>query len=377
MQAEFTHAFPEVKGKSTIVKERTLSFPGKTLVKAGDRVGPSALIAKSDYTSQSARVVDLGAELKTTLSPDMFDQMVLVKPGDAVKRNQPLVRDGRVLSPCDGVVDHVSRLRGHIVLREDASTMKPMEVVRVSEILGFHPRWLRANCLVKEGDFVFEGQVLAGAGEERKSEFAYSPISGVVTRICPKTGTVTIVRPMTSAKVYAYICGEVVKVLGDLGAVIEGRGFTIYGSFGVGGEVYGPAVVLADAPEDVLDERGIDSSVAGKIIVCGAMATRGALEKANSLGAKGLIAGGLNYGDVLRLYHENREEPPLTVILLEGAGFMPPRSGVWQILKENEGKILSMDGTTVLGRDGVRPEIIINDSYEPPSDGTAPPGNSV
>jgi len=376
-----------VSTNGTIRKERTLSFPGKVLVKVGDLVGPSAIIAKSDYTRGKPRVLDIQAELKRRLTPEMFDEMLLVKPGERVAAGQPVARCEagvaanesstepkaavEVKSPCDGFVEYMSRLRARVTIREDASSMKPMVVVNVAAILRIHPRWLRSQATVREGDVVTEGQPIAGSAYSGNLELAYAPISGVVTRICPKAGTITIVRPMRLAKVHAYIPGKVVGLVDDMGAVIEGTGSVIQGLFGVGGEVFGPLTVPTHRPEDILDEAGINESCAGKIIACGSMATYAALEKSRWLGAKGLIAGGLNQRDLLRFYGQeinpfntSAVEASFTVVMLEGAGHMPVQERVWRILRSSSGKMVSMNGTTTMGRDPMRPEVIISDEND-------------
>lgn len=52
-----------IRHNTRLLKTRTLPSPGKVLVKPGDTVGPTAIIAKTDYLRESPRVVDLRAEL--------------------------------------------------------------------------------------------------------------------------------------------------------------------------------------------------------------------------------------------------------------------------------------------------------------------------
>jgi len=63
-----------IRRNTRILKTRTLPSPGKVLVEVGDTVGPSAIIAKTDYLRESPRVIDLNAELKTKLTPDSYRQ---------------------------------------------------------------------------------------------------------------------------------------------------------------------------------------------------------------------------------------------------------------------------------------------------------------
>ena len=52
-------------------------------------------------------------------------------------------------------------------------------------------------------------------------------MSGVISEINTKTGTVTISRPFKEVVVYAYIEGEVVEIIEDRGCVIETPGIKI------------------------------------------------------------------------------------------------------------------------------------------------------
>ncbi len=354
-----------VRHNTRLLKARTLPSPGKILVKPGDAVGPTAIIAKTDYLRESPRVVDLRAELNTPVSPDLVDSIVLKQPGDSVKTGEIIASlpDGesggrQVLSPCDGVVRYVSRLDARILIREDADSMKPMCVVPVSRILKSNPKWLRTHVTVKEGQYVREGQIIAGFPEPGNPVAVYAPISGVIARICPRTGNVTIVRPMETLKVTALVPGRVAKVLPHMGAVVESYGCYLEGVFGAGGECHGRLWVMTQSPGDILDASDVGPEVDGKIIVAGAGATYEAIDSALHFGAKGIIAGGLNQKDVARISDSDvARNHRCALIMMEGAGFMPMNHRAWAALCQNHGNVVSIDGTTRLSGELVRPWI--------------------
>ncbi len=363
-----------IRKNTHILKTRTLPSPGKVLVKAGDVVGPSAIIAKTDYLKESPRVIDLQAELKTKLTPDIVDKAMIKQPGERVSLGEPVARfkdkaTGQVTdipAPCNGMIQYISRLGAKIVFSEDPDSMKPMAVVPVSSVLNVNPRWLRTQVTVREGQYVQEGQIIAGSPHAGELELVYSPISGIVARICPKVGTVTIVRPMKTLKVLAHIPGKIVEPVQSLGAVIQGYGSLMEGVFGAGSESYGNLAVMTDSPMDILDEAGIGPEVEGKILSAGAGATCQAMKKAMALGARGIVAGGLNQKDLALIAGQeiNPQDTFIdglvfTMIMTEGSGFMPMNNAAWQILKEGNGCLASIDGTTRLAGSLKRPWIFI------------------
>lgn len=358
-----------VRHNTRLLKARTLPSPGKVLVKPGDIVGPTAIIAKTEYLRESPRVVDLRAEFKTPIPPDMVESVVLKKQGEKVRAGEVLARlpggkrgSMQVLSPCNGVIQYISRLDAKILIREDPDSMGPMCVVPVSAVLKSNPKWLRAHVTVREGQYVKEGQIIAGYLEPGNFSAVYAPISGMVARICPLMGTVTIVRPMETLKVTAHIPGRVVEVLPNYGAVIESFGCYLEGVFGVGGESHGTLWVMTQGPEDILEAPQVGPYVKGKVIVAGAGATCEAIEKAVQFGARGIIAGGLNQKDVLKILGNPHPQASVydlcfTAIMVEGAGFMPMNPTTWEALMQHHGHIVSIDGNTRLSGQVLRPWI--------------------
>jgi len=366
----------KILDKTRLRKVRKLSVPGDILVKPGDSVKPDTMIGKSEFVKGTPYVIDLRAELREPISPEFVDKVLLKKVGDKVKAREVIARYQKsfwseaveVRSPCDGVIEYISRVQGRLVVREDPRSAKPLTIVAVSSRLGVWPRLIRMYTEVKEGDQVFEGQIIAAAPGVGSVDYVYAPMSGIVEKICSQTGTVTIVRPIKPTRVLAHIEGMVTEVIPDEGAVIEALGSYVEGVFGLGGERFGELAVLCDSPHDTLEESGVPADVKGKILVAGAFATLEAIQKARSSGALGLIVGGLNQLDLVQLIGREinvgitgHEECDLTVILLEGFGKMPMNEKAWRILKEREGRIASIDGTTQIRAGVMRPEILISE----------------
>ena len=126
---------------------------------------------------------------------------------------------------------------------------------------------------------MFAGQALASATNVGSVDYVYSPMAGVVERICPKSGTITIVRPVRPSQVRAHLPGIVTRAIPEEGAVIEATGAYLEGVFGVGGERYGEILVRSDGPAGRLDEAGVDVSCKGKVLIEGGFVSLEAMQR--------------------------------------------------------------------------------------------------
>ncbi len=367
-------------------KLRRLNMPGDVLVELGDLVTPETVIAKTEFVRGSPRVVDLNSELSVRLTPQLVDEVLLVRAGDKVTRGQVIARYQKKLwseisevrAPCDGVVEMVSRVKGRVVVREDPRSSKPLVVMNVSEKLKVWPSMIRMYTDVQEGDMVYEGQVLASAVinpliGEAGVDYVYTPMSGVVEKICTKTGCITVVRPIKPSRVQAHIAGVVAEILPDYGAVVESTGAYLEGVFGIGGEKHGELVVASDGPRGTLEEAGIGENHKGRVLLAGSSASLEALRKMKDVGAAGLIVGGINNLDLVQFlgYEINvgltgQEQPGFTVVVTEGFGNMPVSQGAWELLVSSAGRVASLDGTTHIRAGAIRPQVLLSEGKMPP-----------
>src|SRR5438876_5941655 len=137
-------------------------------------------------------------------------------------------------------------LKGEVLVREGeavtpetvvARTLLPGEIrtVKAAEILGLEPQELQPALLVRQGDAVAAGQVIA----QTRSFFGLfrseckASAGGTVELISPATGHVGIREAPTPVEVNAYIRGEVAEVQPGEGVVVETRGALVQGIFGV------------------------------------------------------------------------------------------------------------------------------------------------
>ncbi len=357
-----------------------LVVPGEVLVAKGDLVEPDTVVARAEFMQGTPYVVDLNAELKQVVTPEFVDSVLLKKVGDKVEAKEVIAKHQKrfwseiteARSPCTGTIEYISRIQGRVIIREDPRSAKPMSIVAAASKLGVWPRLLRMYTEVKEGDQVFEGQVIAAAPGVGTVDYVYAPMAGVVERICTQTGTVTIVRPIKPTQVVAHIHGRVEEIIPDAGCIVGATGSYMEGVFGIGGERHGVLVTSSDGPGSILDEAGVPENTEGKILVAGSLVSLGAIQKARQRGATGIVTGGVNNLDLVQILGKEisvgmtglEDGVDFTVVVMEGFGEMPMNERAWSILACAAGRLAFVDGTTQIRAGVIRPEIMISEGAE-------------
>jgi len=227
---------------------------------------------------------------------------------------------------------------------------------------------LKKHMLKKEGDTVDKDEILA-----KKEQFfgmiklfCKSPIQSTIESISNVTGKILLREPPVPMQLEAYVPGKVVEILPQEGVIIETSGVFIQGIFGIGGETHGEILVMTKSEREILTDEQITSDCTGKILVIGSLISCKALQKAVTLGVKGIVVGGIDGEDLRKfLGYEigvaitGKEDVNLTLIVTEGFGEMAMAKKTFQLLKENEGKLTCINGATQIRAGVIRPEIII------------------
>lgn len=361
--------------KVRLRKVRKLSVPGEVLVREGQTVGPDTVIAKTDLVPGGPRVVDITAELGERFTPEEMDKILVKKVGDKVRSKDILATYQKnfwaeakaAYSPCDGTVEYISKTQRRIIIREDPRSAKPMSIVSVASKLQIWPWTIRMFSNVREGDQVHAGQVLASAMNVGSMDYVYSPMAGVVDKICPKSGTITIVRPVRPSQVKAHLPGVITRIVPEEGGVVEATGAYLEGVFGLGGERFGEIVVASDGPGGHLGDAGVCVSHKGKVLVAGGSVSLEAMRKARMIGVQGMVVGGANNADLVQFLGKEisvgitgQEDIEVTIIIMEGFGAMPMNERTWELLMSRAGRTASLDGTTHIRAGAVRPQILIS-----------------
>jgi hypothetical protein len=134
----------------------------------------------------------------------------------------------------------------------------------------------------------------------------------------------------------------------------------------VGGERQGVLRQAVASADEVIDEKHILDTDAGKILVGGAGMTAAAIKRASDVGAAGIIAGGLKDSDLIEFLGYDigvaitgSEKINLTLMVTEGFGFLPMAARTFELLASLEGHDCSINGATQIRAGVIRPELIV------------------
>jgi len=262
--------------------------------------------------------------------------------------------------------------KGDIVKSDDivARTNLPGKVhsVNVVNRLAILPNDLRKNMLKKEGDSVVKDEPIAETRPFIKmfKSICLSPITGNIESISDITGQVLLREPPKPVQISAYIDGRVVETIEKEGVVIETIATFIQGIFGIGGETTGELQVIVNSPDDIVKPEDIKEEHRGKIIAGGSIIYFDAIKKALDTGVKGIVIGGIRDKEINELLGYDlgvaitgSEDINITIIITEGFGQIRMAQKTFEILKQREGSIASINGATQIRAGVVRPEIII------------------
>ncbi|RLE53540.1 MAG: hypothetical protein DRJ30_06745 [Candidatus Methanomethylicota archaeon] len=243
-----------------------------------------------------------------------------------------------------------------------------IRVVSAAAILGVEPEELPIYMKKKVGDPVKKDEIIAmykAFFGLLKSEIK-SPVDGYIEHISEVTGQVIIREPPIPVEVNAYIPGIVTEIIEKEGVRIDCAATFIEGIFGIGGERHGAVYVAVDSPDDELTVDMVSSKWKDKIVIGGSYASAEVMKKAMSVGAKGLVVGGMDFKDFsdflgyeIGVAITGREDIPMTVIITEGFGKMRMAKKTFDLLKQNEGELACIDGATQIRAGVIRPEVII------------------
>ncbi len=360
--------------RETVRRERRLPLSGEILVAEGERVGPDSLVARTEFIPGDPYVVDLKSEMRLPrISHGEMQRSLQVAAGQRVTVGETLARVKKgifgasrtVQSPVSGVVEYVSAVHGRILIREDAQSADPVVVVNVAKQLDVWPAMVRMYMEYREGQEVKQGAVIAASPGTGGMIYAYAPAAGTVQRIDVHNGLVYIVRPVQVTRLTAHVSGTVEEILGDEGVVIGGPSVVINGVFGVGDETFGELLVLGEAGRPLRPDD-LDGRVTDRVVALAGPADEAVLSRAEELGARGVIVGGLDELALVSFMKAElgagmtgEEDIAMTIILTEGFGRLSLPDEILEVLRLYEGAMLSINGRTQVRAGAQRPEVLI------------------
>ena len=290
----------------------------------------------------------------------LFTPGLLLSPRKRVVKHRDLPVAGRVLVAVGDVVQPDS-------IVAEAEREGELLIVRVGEILGLSPGDVVQRLVVKIGDKVKAGDLIAELrglwGLFRTT--VQAPISGTVDLISTATGHIGIRGPATRLTLSAYLEGIVERVEEGRGVVIATDATIIQGIFGVGGERWGVITLLTCASNEVVTPEHIPDDCVGRILIGGMSPQLETLRVAASRGAVGFITTSIDdatlrdyVGYDIGIALTGDEDLSMTLIITEGFGAIPLNSRLLELLRLAEGKRGSINGATQVRAGALRPELI-------------------
>ena len=228
-----------------------------------------------------------------------------------------------------------------------------VRIVNIARLLRVSPARAMRYLKIKEGDDVTTHTVIAVRGMLPTGR-VLSPADGFIYRIDKNKGRVLIKIATRPYQLTAYLQGIVANVMSGRGIVIETTGAVIQATVGFGEESYGVLQIVANDPTDVLRAKSIDVASHGAIVVGGAWIDESALQQAQQLQVRGLIAGSMD-GRLL----DTARNMPFPVLLTEGLGRIPMARPIFKLLQSQSGREASISSLTRTRWGVARPEILI------------------
>ena len=245
-----------------------------------------------------------------------------------------------------------------------------VEPINVANQLGLPPEDIESCMLKKVGDPVSEGEIIARSkplfGIKWFSSESKSTLNGTVESISSVTGQVLLRGEPIPVEVKAYLEGEIVKVFEKEGIAVSTWGSFIQGIFGIGGETHGKIKVVVPDNSTTLEEKYIDESCNGCIVIGGSRVTASALKKAIKVGATGVVTGGFDDKDLrdflgydIGVAITGSEDLGTTLVITEGFGDISMALKTFELLKSKDGQMACINGATQIRAGVIRPEVVI------------------
>jgi len=238
-------------------------------------------------------------------------------------------------------------------------------IVEIAQALRVQEASIRPYLLKREGDDVKAGEPIAvRRGLFRRA--VRSPVNGFLAAV--GVGRVLIEADTEVVDLRAGMRGRVASVRRNRGAVIETVGALVQGGWGNGKEGYGVLKSLADSPHSVLTRESIEIGFQGAVVLAGQGMTPEALEFAQQMQVRGIIAGSLESSLL-----QAASAAGFPIIVTEGWGTIPMSPAIFDVLRANDGREASLSGRVQSGWEQVRPEVIVPllASESPPEDAVA------
>lgn len=353
--------------------KRTFSLPyaGIVHVQEGDKVNSDTLLGENLYDPPRIYILQIFRGREAQINPQEFEQNLLVKIGDEVKNGQLIYKEKQSFlesiistsnfnfnSPVRGRVERIDNINGTILLREIQDYSFEPYVIDLSAKISCKPGFIK-GCLRKRlGDFVTTGELLAVKSWKKHEQIYHSPITGTITDVNTKKGTITIQYIRKDLQLKSYLQAEVTSVVKNRFIELQFEGTVINGSIGFGKMAEGKVIWYEQFAESEL----VSGSIA--IFPSALNKTQLGLIAKNQLSA--IIVPSLAEKDVVELLGYELgvgitadEAIPFSIILISGFGEMSYSAEIGSMLISTAGKHGVVFPQTQIRAGVVRPSLVI------------------
>ncbi len=285
----------KVTARTVVKKTRRLPIFGQVLVKVGQRVGATDIVARTDLPG---KVYPANIANALGVMPDEVPTAMMKKPSDAITKGEVIAETkgmfgffkGQYQAPIDGTVDNISHITGQVMLREN-----PIPVTVQAYVDGTVAEILEREGVVVQTVATFVQGIFGLSGE------AHGPLR----RIAERPDAIVAESAIDES------CRGKVLIAGSFAPLSLLKKAIAVGARGlvVGGFDY----------NDIKELLGKDLGVA--------------------------ITGGEKLGT--------------TLVVTEGFGRIAMAQRTFDLLAQNEGRIASINGATQIRAGVIRPEIIV------------------
>jgi len=241
------------------------------------------------------------------------------------------------------------------------------DLINAAPKLGVRKEQLSKHVVKEVGDKLEEGEVIAQYftlfGWIKR--YVRAPFDCTLESISQYSGRIVVRGKPKPVEIRAYMPGKVIEVIPKEGVFIESEASYIQGIFGIGGEAFGEIHLVVESPNDPITEDTITSQHKEKIIIGGSYVESNALKKAIEVGVKGIVTGSIKSSDLkdflgydIGVAITGEDTCGITLIVTESFGEMPMAHHTFNLLKELDGEVAAINGSTQIRAGVIRPEII-------------------
>lgn len=329
--AYFQNTGMAVNGQFT--KAITLPYKGDIYNEVGDIVHPDDIVGCNQFNTPRLFIVNAYQHIES-LSENVVRESLQIAPGDKVDFGTNLrhlsykPRGGYIgqdfPSPIRGILEFVDYSSGNLVFSEiqDFSS-KPVKV-DVAEKLMCTTKLALRYLKKREGDFVYQGDLLAQRLETNNGlppAFLRAPSTGQIVEIDPKTAVITIQYQLQPHNFYAHVSGKVIEVQPDTSIAISYTATKLEGKLGVGNRCHGEFVYVPE--RDAL----VGMNLQGKILGINYAPDSALLNSLKQTGLQGLVCPGIKQKDLveflnneLGVINTGNETTPLCLVITDAFG---------------------------------------------------------